>query len=197
MRRIVMFNRVSADGYFAAADGNLDWVVQDGEVDREAASSIPGFDAMLFGRVTYGMFESFWPHALEDANTAPNPHRPGHPSKELRAMAVWINDAQKIVFSKSKKKVSWKNSRLLPAIDGDEIRALKEGPGKDILIFGSASVVSELTRLGLIDEYQFVVSPLLLGSGRSLVRDVAKGAKLQLLDAKAFPSGNVKLRYSR
>jgi dihydrofolate reductase len=188
---------VSADGYFAAPDGNLDWVVQDGEVDREAATRIPGFDAMLFGRVTYDMFESFWPHALEDATTAPNPHRPGHHSKELRAMAEWINEAQKIVFSKSKKSVSWKNSRLMPAIDADAIEALKKLPGKDILIFGSAAVVSELTRLGLIDEYQFVVSPLLLGGGRSLIREVSQRTKLQLLDAKAFPSGNVTLRYSR
>src|SRR3954451_4777211 len=66
-RRIVMFNQVSADGYFAAPDGKLDWVVQEPEVHKAATQSMRQVDTMLFGRKTYENFEAFWPHALDDS----------------------------------------------------------------------------------------------------------------------------------
>ncbi|MGH7696785.1 MAG: dihydrofolate reductase family protein, partial [Gemmatimonadaceae bacterium] len=105
MRRIVMFNHVSADGYFSAPDGNIDWVVQDPEIGKTAAeaSESEGTGAMLFGRRTYEQFESFWPKALDDSATSPDPHGSHQRSPELRAIAVYINDATKIVFSKSRK----------------------------------------------------------------------------------------------
>jgi dihydrofolate reductase len=74
MRQIMMFNRVSEDGYFAGPDGNLDWVVPDEQVDKEGAAGIPEIDTVLFGRKTYQMFERFWPHVLEDTPTALDPH---------------------------------------------------------------------------------------------------------------------------
>jgi len=69
-RRIVMFNRVAADGYFAAPDGKLDWVVPDPELDRSAAEAIEraDIDTILFGRRTYEQFAAFWPHALDDSD---------------------------------------------------------------------------------------------------------------------------------
>ncbi len=73
MRRIVTFNRVSADGYFAAPDGNLDWAVPDEEIDRSGVAGMPGVDTLLFGRRTYEAFEGFWPHALDDSPTAADP----------------------------------------------------------------------------------------------------------------------------
>ncbi|PYR75382.1 MAG: hypothetical protein DMF86_15570 [Acidobacteria bacterium] len=192
MRRIVAFNRVSADGYFATADGNLGWVVPDQEIDKLGGEAVPGSDNMiLFGRRTYDMFESFWPHVVGDSPTAPDPHAPGRQSPELRAMGVWINEATKVVFSRTRKGVTWKNSRLLH----DE--ALKREPGRDIMIFGSGSIASQLTEHGLIDEYQFIAGPLLLGCGRSLLSGVPKTVKLNLLEAKPYPSGNVMLRYAR
>ena len=74
---------------------------------------------------------------------------------------------------------------------------MKKQPGKDMMIFGSGSIVSQLTEHGLIDEYQFVVSPILLGSGRSLLSGVSKSSRLDLLEARKYPSGNVMLRYAR
>lgn len=192
-----MFNHVSADGYFADADGTLDWVTPDPELDKAAATSTPEADTILFGRRTYQMFEQFWPHALDDPKTAPDPHTEGRRSPEIRKMAEFINSANKLVFSRTLKNVSWKNSRIVAQIDSREIEALKKGPGKDMLIFGSGSVVSELTELGLIDEYLFVANPVLLGRGKQLLRDVSKHSKLDLLEAKAFPSGNVRLRFAR
>lgn len=202
-RRIVTFNHVSADGYFSRPDGSLSWVVQDAELDRSVATTIEqskrdeGNDTLLFGRRTYEQFEAFWPHALGDSPTSPDPHHAGRSSHEMRAMAVMLNEATKLVFSRSRQKVTWQNSRLLHEIDPREIEALKAQPGKDIMIFGSGSVVSQLTQHGLIDEYQFIVGPLVLGSGRQLITGVPQSLKLDLLEARAYPSGNVKLRYAR
>jgi dihydrofolate reductase len=197
MRRIVMFNRVTADGYFAGPDGNLDWVVREEELDKAAEEGLSGADTILFGRQTFDLFERFWPHALDDSPTAPDPHSVGRRSPAIRAMAIWINEATKLVYSRTRKEVTWRNSRLFHEFDPREIEAIKKQPGKDVMIFGSGSIVSQLTQNGLIDEYQFVVSPVLLGNGRQLLTGVPKCLKLDLLEAKKFPSGNVRLRYAR
>jgi dihydrofolate reductase len=103
----------------------------------------------------------------------------------------------KYVFSRTLKDVTWKNSRLVHELDPREIEIMKRQPGKGIIIFGSGSVVSQLTQPGLIDEYQFAVCPILLGSGRPLLSGVLKRLRLDLLEAKALPSGDVLLRYAR
>ena len=196
MRRIMAFNRVTADGYFTSPDGKLDWVVPEPQIDKEAGEGMSGQGAILFGRRTYEMFQAFWPHALEDPGTAPDPHMPGRRSPEIRAMAVWINEAAKIVFSKTLEDVTWKNTRLIRAFDSREVEAMKKQPGPDMLIFGSGSIASQLTEHGLIDEYRFVVGPVLLGRGRPLISGVPKSSRLDLLEAKTYSSGNVMLRYA-
>jgi len=196
MRKIMAFNRVTADGYFTSPDGKLDWVVPEPQIDKEAGEGMSGQGAILFGRRTYEMFQAFWPHALEDPGTAPDPHMPGRRSPEIRAMAVWINEAAKIVFSKTLEDVTWKNTRLLHAFDPHEVEAMKKQPGPDMLVFGSGSIASLLTEHGLIDEYRFIVGPVLLGSGRTLISGVPRSSRLDLLEAKTYPSGNVMLRYA-
>jgi len=191
-----MFNRVTADGYFSGPDGKLDWVVPDDTIDNAGASAIPDFDTMLFGRRTYDAFESFWPKAIDGSGTALDPHGDRR-SAALREMGIWINDAHKVVFSRSRKDVTWKNSQLLRDVDPRAIEAMKKGPGKDIIIFGSGSIVSQLTEHGLIDEYQFVVTPILLGDGKSIVTNIPTRSKLNLLEATSQKSGNVMLRYAR
>ena len=195
-RKIVVFDRISADGYFSAADGALDWAVPDADLDRGAAGKLGDSDTMLFGRRTYDMFESFWPHVLKDPATAPDPHNSGRHTPEMRSLAEWINAAKKIVFSTTRGEVSWTNSELRRDIVPREIEALKAQPGKTIMLFGSGSVVSRLSELGLIDEYQLVVCPVLLGGGRSLVSGMAGRVSLELLEARPFPSGNVMLRFA-
>ncbi len=196
MRRILAFDNVSADGYFAASDGNLNWVVSDNEIYKTAVDAMAGADTILFGRRTYELFEGFWPRALHDSSAAPDPHGRGR-SPELHAMAVWINEAAKVVFSRSRQDVTWTNSRLLHNVDRREIQVMKRQAGKDMMIFGSSSIVSKLTEHGLIDEYQFVVNPVILGSGQSLLNGVSKQVKLDLLESRKFSlSGNVMLRYA-
>jgi dihydrofolate reductase len=190
MRKIIMFNRVSADGYFADEHGGLDWTVPDDELDQEAARGMPGAGAMLFGRRTYDLFEAYWPHAADE-----DPHAPGRRNASIKKMADWLNSAQKIVFSKTKKRVTWQNSRLVGSFDPAEIKLMKQEPGSDILVFGSGSLVSLLSQHRLIDEYRFVVGPLLLGKGQQMLRDMPQSLRLNLKELKQYGSGNVKLCY--
>ena len=194
MRRIAMFNRVSADGYFAAEDGNRDWVVPEPEIDKEAAAGIPENDTVVFGRKTYEMFASFWPKFVEDARVT-DPHDPGRRSPEMEAMGRFLDEASKIVFSRTLRQANWKNTRIERELVAGEIERLKKEPGKGILVFGSGSIVSRLTEHGLIDEYRFVVCPVLLGGGKPLLREISKRRRLVLAETKKCPSGNVLLRY--
>ena len=196
-RRIVMFNWVSADGYFVGPDGSLEWVVPDEDQAKAAAKSIPGFDTVLFGRRTYELFEGFWRHALDDSSSVPDLHDPGRRSREHRVIAIALNEMTKLVFSRTLKDVTRRNSRIIREFAPREIETMKSQPGKDMIVFGSGSIVSQLTQHGLIDEYQLAVCPILLGSGRPLLSDVTKSLRLDLLEAKAYPSGDVLLRYAR
>ena len=101
------------------------------------------------------------------------------------------------VFSRTLKGVTWRNSHLLHELDPREVEGMKKQPGKDMMVFGSGSIVSQLTRHGLIDEYQFVVCPVLLGSGQPLLSGLSKGLRLDLVEAKKYKSGDVLLRYAR
>ena len=195
MRRIVAFNNVSADGYFARTNGSLDWVVPDDDIGREGVSRSQGTGTILFGRRTYEMFESFWPHALADDKVAPDPHIRGRTSETMRAMAVFINDAVKIVFSRTLKNPTWKNTRVVPELDSRAIEALKREEGGDMMLFGSGSIASQLTAHRLIDEYQFVVNATILGAGKTLLHDVPNATRVELVEAKPHASGNVMLRY--
>jgi dihydrofolate reductase len=191
MRKIMMFDNVSADGYYATTDGGLDWVVQDPEQQAAAVAALPGSDTVLFGRKTYELFASFWPHALDGAS----PH--GAASAATRSIATFLNAATKIVFSTTLTEVSWQGSRIARTIDPHELAAMKQQPGKDMIIFGSGSVVSRLTELGLIDEYQLVVNPVLLGRGRPWL-ELSNRVKLELVASHAYTtSGGVMVRYRR
>ena len=195
MRRIVVFDNVTADGYFADPRGSLDWVIPSDEVFRTAAESNQDIDTMLFGRRTYDMFEEFWPHALDDPETAPDPHTAGRRSAVNREMAVWINETNKIVFSRTRKQVTWKHSQLIPELEPKTIEAMKAGPGKDMIVFGSGSLVAQLTEHGLIDEYVLVVNPILLGGGRPFLSGLSSRRPLELRQATDYKSGHVLLRY--
>ena len=196
MGRIVMFNHVSADGYFASPEGNLDWVVRDDEVDKAAMSGGPQADTLLLGRKTYEMFASFWPKAVA-SEEAKHPHGGAELSDEQRQMGNWLNEATKIVFSRTLKDASWKNTRIVGEIDPREIQKMKQDAGRNMLVLGSGSVVSELTKHGLIDDYTFVVSPVFLGGGKQLISGLSKRPRLRLESSKGLPSGVVVLKYTR
>src|SRR5262249_22145552 len=163
----------------------------DDEPAKAAATGVPAADTVLFGRRTYELFEGFWRNALQHSATAPDPHRPGQPSREHRVIAVWLNEATKLVFSRALRNVTWNNTRVVREFDAAEVAALKQQPGKNMMIFGSGSIVSQLTQHALIDEYQFVVCPVFLGDGRRRLEGLRKRGTLELLEARTYPSGDV------
>ena len=183
MRKVIMFNRVSLDGFFAGPKGEIDWFVMDPEVDK-AMHEMMQPDTILFGRVTYQLFESYWPHVATD---------PAAP-KEARILANELNQMTKVVFSTTLEEVTWENSKLVKGDVTQEVSKFRQGNGSDIVIFGSGTIVQQLAGEGLIDEYLILVTPVLLGTGKFLFQDVKK-FNLELLEARDFHSGNVLLHY--
>jgi dihydrofolate reductase len=116
-------------------------------------------------------------------------------SEDEKAYARQLNAMRKLVFSRTLERVEWNNSTLVKEVVAEAIEQLKQEPGRNILIYGSASLVRTLTTLGLIDEYQLLVHPVLLGGGKPLWSDLKDQVKLQLVNTKTHPSGVVALSY--
>ncbi len=186
MKRVIVSMMVSLDGFFAGPNGEIDWHVVDEEFNQYAIELLNTVDTILFGRVTYQLFESYWPAAATNPPT----------SKSDLAIAHKINNITKIVFSNTLEKVVWKNTRLVKEVIPEEIMKMKQQPGKGMVIFGSGSIVSTFTQLGLIDEYRIIVNPVVLGDGKPLFKDIKGRINLKLLKTKTFSSGNVLLVYS-
>lgn len=183
MRRIVVFNRISLDGFFAGPNGEIDWFIRDADLDK-AIHGAERSDTLLMGRLTFQMFEAVWPKLAVDPN-APT---------ELRETGQELNQMTKVVFSRTVKAVTWVNSRLLPGGVIDEARRLREANGSTILIFGSGSIIQQLASEGLIDEYFLALTPVVLGAGKALFAGLDR-LDLKLVDSRAFASGNVLLHY--
>jgi dihydrofolate reductase len=184
MRKVVVLNRVSVDGFFAGPNGEIDWFVPDPEVDKAAHAGMSP-DTLLLGRLTFQLFAGYWPHVASDPN-AP---------EGARVMANELDQMNKIVFSKTLKKVDWINSRLVNSDPSKEVLELKKGNGPDITLFGSGSIIQQLARDGLIDEYLLVVTPVILGIGKRLFGSLDR-TSLNLLEARSFSSKNVLLHYA-
>jgi dihydrofolate reductase len=190
MRRLFLFMMVSLDGYFEGPNHDLLWHVVDQEFNRFAVEQLKQIGTLLFGRVTYELFEDYWPKAGRDPTT----------SREDLAIAHMIGDVEKIVFSKTladvKETNGWKNVRLIQEAQPEEIKRLKQLSGKDIAIFGSNELATNLFRMGLIDELRIMVNPVVIGNGNPLFRGASDRVKLNLVRTKTFRSGNV-LHYYR
>jgi dihydrofolate reductase len=166
----------------------MEWVLGsfNDEMGQYEGELYDNADTLLLGRTTYKIFEGYWPTAASNPAT----------SQGDIEMAHKINNITKIVFSHSMEGVEWKNSKLLKEIKPEEIVKLKKEKGKNILVIGSASIVQQLTNLGLIDEYHLLVHPVVLGSGKPLFKDIRQKQDLKLLEARAFNNGVVMLRYA-
>jgi dihydrofolate reductase len=183
MRKVAMLNRISLDGFYAGPNGEIDWFIHEPEVDQ-AAHELMAPDTLLMGRVTYQMFESYWPPVARDPNA----------SEGARILANELNEMTKVVFSKTLEEVTWVNSTLVKGDITQAVSRLKQGDGPDIAIFGSGTIVQQLAEEGLIDEYLIVVTPVILGVGKPLFKEVKK-CNLELLETRNFKSGNVLLHY--
>lgn len=183
MRRVIVFNSVSVDGYFVDAKGDMGWAhtmdPEFGAFVQDNAST--GGGELLFGRVTYEMMAGYWPTPMAMKNDP--------------IVARGMNELPKIVFSRTLDTASWNNTRLLKGDPAAEVRKLKSAPGGDMVIMGSGSIVSLLAREGLVDEYQLVIVPVALGKGRTLFDGVKDRLGLKLVRSRVFKNGNVFLCY--
>jgi dihydrofolate reductase len=183
LRKVILFNMMSVDGYFEGPNGELDWHNVDEEFNRFAVEQLDSAGMLLFGRRTYEMMASYWPgpSGLED-----------DPETAQR-----MNSIEKLVFSSTLKDASWSNTRLVREDVAGEVLRLKQQPGKDIFVFGSADLASTMIRLELIDEFRLLVNPILLGRGNPLFKGIDTPRTMDFIDARSFKNGNVLLRYSR
>lgn len=181
MRKLVLFNLMTLDGYFEGVDADISWHNVDEEFNEFAIAQLKTADALLFGRKTYELMAGYWPTA-EAIN-------------DNQIVADLMNRFDKIVFSKSLEEATWNNTRLVPEDLFDEVKKLKSAPGKDLFIFGSADLSSTLIDHHLIDEFRVMINPLILGNGTPLFKNIDEKINLQLLKTKVFGNGNVLLYY--
>jgi dihydrofolate reductase len=184
-RKIVVSEWITLDGYISGPENSLDWLLGDDELGDYELDLMGNADTLLLGRTTYEMLGSYWP------NVPNNPNAIEFDKKHARLM----NAARKIVFSKTMEKGDWKETTVIKEITPEVVENLKEQPGKNIVIYGSSTIVQQLTEMGLVDEYQLLVHPTILGEGKQLFKGGVH-AKLQLVDAKKFKSGVTVLTYN-
>jgi len=181
MRKVLVFNNVSLDGYIADEKGDMSWAhTQDPEWLAFTSENAKGQAEMLFGRVTYEMMAGWWPtpQAMQ-----------GMPD-----VARAMNETQKVVFSRTLEKAAWQNTRLVKSDPAAEVRRMKAETGPGLLVMGSGTIVSQLTDAGLVDEYQLVLHGIALGRGKKMF-DVRERTPLALVKTRVFKNGNVVLWY--
>jgi dihydrofolate reductase len=184
MRKLIVFNHVTLDGYFVDKNGDMSWAKadhQDAEWNAFVAENASGGGVLVFGRITYELMAGFWPTPFAIEN--------------MPDVAKGMNSMPKVVFSRTLEQASWNNTTLVKDDLAAEIRKMKQKPGEGMAILGSGSIVSQLAQEGLIDEYQFVVNPVVLGQGRTMFEGVKEKLSLKLTKSRAFRNGNVLLCY--
>ena len=175
-------------GINTTLDGCVDHTKQvaDDETHEYFTDILREVDLLVFGRITYQLMVPYWPDVAKDPSS----------TKADREFAQAFDSLNKIVFSRSLDRAEDRNTKIVRSNLRDEILKLKQEPGKNILV-GGVDVPSQLMELGLIDEYRFVVMPIIAGEGRRLFEGVTLPEKrrLKLVESKTFKSGSVALRY--
>jgi dihydrofolate reductase len=186
MRKLVLFMHVSLDGFAADPNHGLDFLSYDEELQQYADELVKTVGSPVYGRTTYQLMEGYWPTVL---------NKPGADKHSLEH-AQWVENAPKIVFSKTLTEVTWNNTRLIKDNIAEEVKKLKQQPGKDLVIFGSPGLAASFMNLGLIDEYKLTVHPIILGKGISVFTDNTTKNTLKLVDSKTLKSGVLTLHYT-
>jgi len=184
MQKLIVFNNVSLDGYFVDGHGEMSWAHgarESAEWREFTDQNATGGGVFLFGRVTYDLMKSFWP-TEQAARTYP-------------VVAERMNNGLKIVFSRTLDSVAWNNTKLVKRELVAEVGRMKQESGPGMVILGSGSIVAQLAPVGLIDEYQIALVPMVLGRGRTMFEGIREKLALQLLKSRTFDNGSVFLRY--
>ena len=181
MRKLLSFHLTSVDGYYEGPGQAFDWPVVDEEFNQFAVGQLEEADTLLFGRVTYQLMAGYWPTPAAEQDDP--------------AVTAKMNALDKIVVSRTLHTAGWAPTGLIGDDAAGAIAKLKQQQGKNMMIMGSSALTVSLIGTGLIDEVRVMVSPVVLGDGKSLFRTAAERISLTLLQARSFRSGNVLLRY--
>lgn len=174
-----MWNLMTLDGYF---EGPTLWDLDfhneawGDELERFSLDQLASADLLLFGRVTYEGMANYWPTAEGE-------------------IADMMNSISKVVFSRTLENAVWSNTTLSSEPAEEVVAGLKQKPGKDILLFGSANLAATLSRQGLIDEYRIGLAPIVLGAGTPLFKPSPEQLKMTLVDVRPLKTGAVILSY--
>jgi dihydrofolate reductase len=184
MRKVIVQEFVSVDGLASGPEESVDFVPGSMQGDQSFGdremSFVDSIDTMLLGRRTYEMFASHWPNV---------------PEGDDKVFAEKINNLKKVVFSRTLERAPWGTYEAGQVVrHTDEVSALKRAAGKDMVVWGSISLAQSLMDAGLVDEYQLIVCPLVLGTGKRLFRE-NDNAGLELVDTRSFDRGAVLLSY--
>lgn len=187
MRKLVVFLHSSLDGFVEGPQGAMDigWIAYNNELEDFADKVLGTADTIVWGRKTYEMMYGYWPTVPSDENA--NEHELNH--------AKWIENVEKVVFSKTLSKVDWHNSKLVQDNVEAEINHLKQQEGGDIVVLGSPRFAHHLLALNLVDEFKITVSPTLIGDGLPLFKNIKEQTDLTLKAHQVFESGALGLTY--
>jgi dihydrofolate reductase len=185
MRNVIYAINVTIDGCFGHTDFGHTETIADEEVSAYSTQLIRDADLLVFGRKTYQLMIPYWPDVIKDPSA----------TETEKEFARTFDSKNKVVFSRSLDRAEG-NTRIVRTKLQDEILKLKQEPGKDIFV-GGVDIPSQLIKLGLVDEFHFVVHPILAGEGKRLLEGVSLPEKLQLklVNSKIFKSGCVAHRY--
>lgn len=188
MRKIIAALRVSLDGFIEGPNGEVDWI----DTWEDPFELTPQIDTCILGGGMYPGYERYWSAVI--ANPAGIlPFTGKSASQGEIDYARFAAHAPHVVLSTTLAKVAWKNSRIVRDIE--DIRALKQQPGKDMHAVGGATLVSNLINFGLINELRLVIIPIVLGGGKALFKDVTGRYPLKFIEAKPLNAGMVRLTY--
>jgi len=184
-RSLAVFESVSVDGYFTDASNDMSWAY-DGATDPEfaefTAKNAEGGGALVFGRVTYQMMASWWPTPAA--------------AQAMPEVAAGMNAMPKIVFSSSLERADWSGTTLIRTDPVAAMRKLKATAGPDMVILGSGKLVAALAGAGLVDEFQLVTVPLVLGAGRTIFDGIDGPRPMRLVEERTFRNGRIFARYA-
>ena len=182
MRKLIMWNVITLDGYF---EGDKKWdlsfhnAVWGPELEKLSLEQLHSADYLVFGRVTYEGMSAYWKKA----------------EGEQAEIAKLMNSVPKLVFSRTLKEVDWNNTTLINGDASAELSRLKEQEGKDMYVFGSADLSSTFIKDDLFDEYRIGIAPVILGSGKPLFRQGMPSRNLALVSAQQLTPGGVLLKF--
>ena len=180
MRKLIMWNVITLDGYF---EGKKPWdldfhnLVWGEELEQFSLEQLKSADTIIYGERTYRGMAQYW-------------------SQETGDIADYLNKIQKIVCSKTVKSADWENTRVVHDAEAEIAKLKQDAGGGDMFVFGSAVLSHALMKAGLFDEYRLCIAPVLLGQGRKLFAEGVPYQKLTLLKETTLATGGVLVQYA-